>query len=211
MKNLRIFIADDHPLVREGLRCVLQAQPGWTVCGEAEDGRTAVKLGLELKPDVYLIDISMPQLNGLDVTRQIRRDHPNAAILIVTIHEADQLCSELMQAGASGCLVKSDGPRQLLAAVEAVAGGKQYFTHRIPNQPPGAEVSVDPTLPHLTNREREIVQLLAEGRTNKEIAALLGISYKTVDAHRTNIMRRLGLHSFANLVRYAIRERIVQP
>lgn len=212
MKQLRIFIADDHPLVREGLRRVLETQPGWTVCGEAEDGRTAVKLGLELKPDVYLIDISMPQLNGLDVTRQLRRERPDAAILIVTMHDSDDLCAELLKSGASGCVSKSDSPRQILAAVEAVASGKQYFTGGVAASQSGTKDATDARMPpRLTGREREIVQLLAEGRTNKEVAGVLGIAYKTVDAHRTNIMRRLSLRSFADLVRYAIRERIVQP
>jgi DNA-binding NarL/FixJ family response regulator len=212
MKKLRILIADDHPLVRHGLRSVLESQHGWTVCGEAEDGRSAVKLGLELKPDVFLMDVTMPELNGLDATRQLRRERPDAAILILTMHESDQLCSDLMRAGARGCLLKSDSPRQLLAAVEAVANGKQYFTPHVTNRtthgegaPSGARMPA-----RLSAREREIVQLLAEGRTNKEIASLLGIAYKTVDAHRTNIMKRLNIHSVAELVRYAIRERIIQ-
>ena len=210
MKRLRILIADDHPLVRQGLRSVLEAQEGWTVCGEAEDGRSAVKLGLELKPDVFLIDVTMPELNGLDATRQIRRERPDAAILILTMHESDQLCSDLVRAGARGYLLKSDSPRQLLAAVEAVASGKQFFTPlatTVREMPPGPTAR---TPARLSAREREIVQLLAEGRTNKEIATLLGIAFKTVDAHRTNIMKRLNMHSVAEVVRYAIRERIIQ-
>ncbi|HEX8077765.1 MAG TPA: response regulator transcription factor [Chthoniobacterales bacterium] len=213
MKKLRILIADDHPLVRHGLRSVLESQQGWTVCGEAEDGRSAVKLGLELKPDVFLMDVTMPELNGLDATRQLRRERPDAAILILTMHESDQLCSDLMRAGARGCLLKSDSPRQLLAAVEAVANGKQYFTPHVTNRTAQGEVAPGGArMPaRLSAREREIVQLLAEGRTNKEIATLLGIAYKTVDAHRTNIMKRLNIHSVAELVRYAIRERIIEP
>jgi DNA-binding NarL/FixJ family response regulator len=210
MKKLRILIADDHPLVRQGLRSVLEAQEGWTVCAEAENGRSAVKLGLELKPDVFLIDVTMPELNGLDATRQLCRERPNAAVLILTMHESDQLCADLMRAGARGCLLKSDSPRQLLAAVEAVASGKQYFTSFV-----GAGRSSSSETPvrspaRLSAREREIVQLLAEGRTNKEIATFLGIAFKTVDAHRTNIMKRLNMHSVAELVRYAIRERIIE-
>ena len=210
MKKLRILIADDHPLVRHGLRSVLEAQEGWTVCGEAENGRKAVKLGLELKPDVFLMDVTMPELNGLDATRQLCRERPNAAILILTMHESDQLCADLIRAGARGCVLKSDSPRQLLAAVEAVASGKQYFTSLVSADNNVSGGSAGRTPARLSAREREIVQLLAEGRSNKEIATLLGIAFKTVDAHRTNIMKRLNLHSVAEVVRYAVRERIIQ-
>jgi DNA-binding NarL/FixJ family response regulator len=210
MKKLRILIADDHPLVRQGLRSVLETQEGWTVCAEAENGRAAVKLGLELKPDVFLIDVTMPELNGLDATRQLCRERPNAAVLILTMHESDQLCADLMRAGARGCLLKSDSPRQLLAAVEAVASGKQYFTSFIAAGDKASAETPVRSPARLSAREREIVQLLAEGRTNKEIATFLGIAFKTVDAHRTNIMKRLNMHSVAELVRYAIRERIIE-
>ena len=213
MNGLRILIADDHALVRQGLRSVLEAQPGWSVCGEAENGRQAVKLGLELKPDVFLLDVTMPELNGLDATKQICRNRPDAAILILTMHESDQLCADAIHAGARGCVLKSDSPRQLLAAVEAVATGKQYFTRLIrdPSVAHGFSAAGAARSPiRLSAREREIVQLLSEGRTNKEIAGLLGIAFKTVDAHRTNVMRRLSMHSTAELVRYAVRERIIQ-
>jgi DNA-binding NarL/FixJ family response regulator len=212
MKNLRILIADDHALVRQGLRSVLEAQPGWIVCGEAENGRQAVKLGLELKPDVFLLDVTMPELNGLDATKQICRNRADAAILILTMHESDQLCADAIQAGARGCVLKSDSPRQLLAAVEAVATGKEYFTRLVRDASVAHGLSSGAARAplRLSAREREIVQLLAEGRTNKEIAALLGIAFKTVDAHRTNVMRRLSMHSTAELVRYAVRERIIQ-
>src|SRR5438045_7099109 len=139
MKKLRILIADDHPLVRQGLRSVLEARPGWTVCAEDEDGRIAVKLGLELKPDVFLIDVTMPVLNGLDATRQIRRERPNAAILILTMHESDQLSEDLIRAGARGCILKSDSPRQLLAAHEAVASGIESVARASPNQTDAGE------------------------------------------------------------------------
>lgn len=213
MKNLRILIADDHALVRQGLRSVLEAQPGWTVCGEARDGREALKLGLKLRPDIFLLDVTMPELNGLDATRQICRSLPGTPILILTMHESEELCGEAVHAGASGCVLKSDSPRQLLAAIQAVAAGGKYFT-----RPTGygvrsgtARLSVDSVMPpRLSAREREILQLLAEGHTSKEIASQLGIAFKTVDAHRTNIMRRLNVHSVADLVRYAVRERIIQ-
>lgn len=211
MTPLRILIADDHPLMRQGLRTVLEAQPGWTVCAEAENGRSAVTLGLDLKPDVYLLDVQMPELNGLEATRQIRRDRPDAAILILTVDGSDKLGADLIEAGAAGCILKSDSLRELLAAVEAVAAGKQYFTRFISNQTDDDPAATERAPARLSAREREIIQLLAEGQTSKEVATLLGIAYKTVDAHRTNIMRRLSLHSVAHLVRYAIRERIIQP
>jgi DNA-binding NarL/FixJ family response regulator len=213
MKNLRILIADDHALVRHGLRSVLETQPGWSVCGEAQDGREAVKLGLKLRPDIFLLDVTMPELNGLDATRQICRNLPGAPILILTMHESEELCGEAVQAGASGCVLKSDSPRQLLAAVEAVAAGGKYFTRPTgySTRSGGQRAASDgPVPPRLSAREREIVQLLAEGNTSKEIGVRLGIAFKTVDAHRTNIMRRLNVHAVADLVRYAVRERIIQ-
>lgn len=213
MKRLRILIADDHALVRRGLRSVLEAQTNWTVCGEAQDGREAVKVALKLRPDIVLLDVTMPELNGLDATRQICRGLPGTPILILTMHESEELCGEAVQAGASGCVLKSDSPRQLLAAIEAVAAGEKYFprptghvTHS-GGQRGGGGGAVQP---RLSAREREIVQLLAEGRTSKEIASRLGIAFKTVDAHRTNIMRRLNVHAVADLVRYAVREHIIQ-
>jgi DNA-binding NarL/FixJ family response regulator len=213
MNNLRILIADDHALVRQGLRSVLEAQTGWTVCGEAQDGREAVKLGLKLRPDIFLLDVTMPNLNGLDATRQICRALPGTPILILTMHESEELCAEAVQAGASGCVLKSDSPRQLLAAIEAVAAGGKYFTRPTgyAAQSSGQRLGNGGAMPpRLSTREREIVQLLAEGHTSKEIASRLGIAFKTVDAHRTNIMRRLNVHVVADLVRYAVRERIIQ-
>jgi two-component system response regulator NreC len=213
MKKLRILIADDHALVRQGLRSVLEAQTNWTVCGEAQDGREAVKLALKLRPDIVLLDVTMPELNGLDATRQICRGLPGTPILILTMHESEELCGEAVQTGASGCVLKSDSPRQLLAAIETVAAGGKYFPRptgpvtQLGGQRGGGGGALQP---RLSAREREIVQLLAEGRTSKEIASRLGIAFKTVDAHRTNIMRRLNVHAVADLVRYAVREHIIQ-
>jgi DNA-binding NarL/FixJ family response regulator len=213
MKKLRILIADDHALVRQGLRSVLEAQTNWTVCGEAKDGREAVKLALKLRPDIVLLDVTMPELNGLDATRQICRGLPGTPILVLTMHESEELCGEAVQAGASGCVLKSDSPRQLLAAIEAVAAGGKYFprpTGHVPHSGGQRGGGGGAVQPRLSAREREIVQLLAEGRTSKEIASRLGIAFKTVDAHRTNIMRRLNVHAVADLVRYAVREHIIQ-
>lgn len=213
MKPLRILIVDDHALIRQGLRSMLEAQPGWTICGEAEDGRQAIQLSAELAPDVIVLDVSMPGLNGLDAIRPIREAAPEAEVLLLTMHESERLASDALRAGARGCVLKSDGPRQVIAAVEAVAAHRPYFTGKI------AEMLLDRRAhpaaageawhSRLSLREREVVQLLAEGCTNKEIAARLGLSPKTADAHRTNIMRRLNLHSVAELVRYAIREGII--
>ena len=210
MNNLRILIADDHALVRQGLRSVLEAQAGWSVCGEAKDGREAVKLGLKLRPDIFLLDVTMPELNGLDATRQICRALPGTPILILTMHDSDELCAEAVQAGASGCVLKSDSPRQLLEAIAAVSAGEKYFTRPTGSGTVGGQRGGGHAQPRLSAREREILQLLAEGHTSKEIAARLGIAFKTVDAHRTNIMRRLNIHALAELVRYAVRERIIE-
>lgn len=216
MKALRILIADDHALIRQGLRTILEAQPGWTICAEAENGRQAVKLSAEMTPDVVLLDVSMPELNGLDAIRQIRKAAPAAEVLILTMHESERLASDAFQAGARGCVLKSDGPRQLVAAVEAIAAHRPYFAGKIAGMlldrwaQPDAGMAGEVGRPRLSPREREVVQLLAEGRTNKEVAVRLGVSPKTADAHRTNIMRRLNIHCVTELVRYAIREKIIE-
>lgn len=215
MAELRILIADDHPLVRQGLRTTLEAQAGWTICAEAATGREAVARALELKPDLVITDISMPELNGLEATRQIRRDLPETEILILTMHESEPLVAEALKAGARGYLLKSDTQRLLVAAVETIARHKPFLTGTVSEMvmggllQRGADHQAEEAS-RLSPREREIVQLIAEGRSNKEVATRLGISVKTVDAHRTNIMRRLNLHSVAELVRYAIREKIIE-
>jgi len=216
VKPLRILIADDHELVRKGLRAVLDGQGGWSICGEAVNGRQAVELARQLKPDVLVMDVTMPELNGLEATRQIRKELPKTEVLILTVHESEQLVGEVLAAGARGYILKGDTTRLLVAAVEAIAQHKPFFTGTAsevvlggyfrPGQPPRKE-SRD--LPRLTAREREIVQLLTEGRSNKEAATTLGISVKTVDAHRANIMHKLNLHSVTDLVRYAIRNTII--
>jgi DNA-binding NarL/FixJ family response regulator len=211
MGTFRIFIADDHEVVRKGLVALLQAQPDWQVCGEAGDGREAVDKVHQLKPDVV-----MPSLNGLEATRQILKTNPQARVLILTLHDSDQVVREVLNAGARGFLLKSDAARDLVAAVEALRRDKTYFTSKVAAMvlegylkggTPGAVPTAGRN--RLTPREREIVQLLAEGKSTKEVAVALGLSVKTAETHRSNIMRKLQLHSVSDLVLYAVRNNIV--
>jgi DNA-binding NarL/FixJ family response regulator len=215
LSALRILIADDHELARNGIRCVLETHAGWEVCGEATDGREAVELAARLKPDVLLLDIGMPNLNGLDATRQILAMTPEARILILTVHDSEQVVREVLAAGARGFLLKSDAGRDLLVAVEALQHRRTYFTPKV------AQMMLDGYLrPHeetnasaqcvLTPREREVIQLVAEGKSTKEVATALGLSVKTAETHRTNLMRKLNLHSVADITLYAVRNGIVQ-
>ncbi len=213
----RILVADDHEVVRRGLCALLQAQPEWEVCGEAADGREALEKTQKLRPDVVILDIGMPSLNGLEATRQILKTNPQTKILILTLHDSDQVVREVLNAGARGFLLKSDAARDLVAAVEALRRDKTYFTSKVAamvlegylkNGTPGA-VPTPPTRSRLTPREREIVQLLAEGKSTKEVAVALGLSVKTAETHRSNIMRKLELHSVSDLVLYAVRNNIV--
>jgi DNA-binding NarL/FixJ family response regulator len=215
LSALRILIADDHEVARNGIRCVLESHAGWEVCGEATDGREAVELVGRLKPDVLLLDIGMPNLNGLDATRQILAMMPEARILILTVHDSEQVVREVLAAGARGFLLKSDAGRDLLAAVEALQHRRTFFTPKV------AQMMLDGYLrPHeesdapaqcvLTPREREVIQLVAEGKTTKEVATALCLSVKTAETHRTNLMRKLNLHSVADITLYAIRNGIVQ-
>jgi DNA-binding NarL/FixJ family response regulator len=202
-------------VVRRGLRALLEGQPGWQVCAEAADGREVVEKAAELKPDVVVLDIAMPNLNGLEATRQLLKLNPRTKVLILTLHDSDQVIHEVLGAGASGFLLKTDAARDLVSAVEALRQNKTYFTSRVASMVlngylkggPGAMVS-RPTGP-LTAREREIVQLLAEGKSSKEVACVLGLSVKTAETHRSNIMRKLDLHSVSELVLYAVRNNIV--
>jgi len=216
MAAFHILVADDHEVVRKGLVSLLQAQPEWQVCGEAGDGREAVEKALQLKPDVVILDIGMPSLNGLEATRQILKANPQARVLILTLHDSDQVVREVLNAGARGFLLKSDAARDLVAAVEALRHDKTYFTSKVAAMvlegylkggTPG--VAVTSGRNRLTPREREIVQLLAEGKSTKEVAVALGLSVKTAETHRSNIMRKLQLHSVSDLVLYAVRNNIV--
>jgi len=217
MKTLQILIADDHELVRKGLRTVVEAQPGWAVCGEAVNGRQAVELALQSKPDVIVLDITMPELNGLEATRQIRKACPATEVLILTMHESAQLVGEVLAAGAHGYILKADTSRLLVSAITSLARHAPFFTGKVSDVVlkgylnHGNGLNDEPGPVHLpTPREREIVQLLAEGKTNKDIAMTLGISIKTVDAHRANIMHKLNFRSVTELVRYAVRNQIIE-
>jgi DNA-binding NarL/FixJ family response regulator len=216
MATVRIFIADDHEVVRKGLSVLLQAEAGWEICGEAADGREATEKVRELKPDVIILDIGMPGLNGLEATRQIMKDDPRARVLILTLHDSDQVVREVLNAGARGFLLKSDAARDLVVAVEAVRRDKTYFTSKVAAMVlegylKGGTTTVAASIgrDRLTPREREVVQLLAEGRSTKEVASSLGLSVKTAETHRSNIMRKLQLHSVSDLVLYAVRNNIV--
>jgi DNA-binding NarL/FixJ family response regulator len=216
MNALRILIADDHAVVRAGLRALLESRQGWEVCGEASDGRDAVEKASNLKPDVAVLDIGMPLLNGVDATRRIRAASPASEVLILTMHESDDLVQQVIQAGARGYILKDDADKVLIEAVEAASQHKPYFSTRITTPvpadlPASGSGTPRPVRGRLTPREREILQLLAEGKSNKEVAALLGISVNTAEAHRANIMLKLGVHSLAELVHYAVRNQIIKP
>lgn len=216
MSALRILIADDHSVVRAGLRALLESRQGWEVSAEASDGRDALEKATKLKPDVAVLDIGMPLLNGVAATRRIRTASPATEILILTMHESDDLVQQVIQAGARGYILKDDADRVLIAAVEAASQHKPYFSTRITTAVPDDSAASPsdtpkPTRARLTPREREILQLLAEGKSNKEVAGLLGISVNTAEAHRANIMLKLGVHSLAELVHYAIRNKIIKP
>jgi DNA-binding NarL/FixJ family response regulator len=218
VSTLHILIADDHEVVRRGLRVLLESRPGWEVCGEAAGGREAVEKARKLKPDVVVMDIAMPELNGLEATRHILKAIPQTAVLILTVHESDQLVHEVLAAGAQGYVLKSDAGRDLVNAVEALSQHKVFFTSSVARivlegyrkMSSQADASGEPPS-LLSAREREIIQLLAEGKSNLDVAELLNISAKTVRTHRAHIMEKLNLHSITELVRYAIRNKIVEP
>jgi DNA-binding NarL/FixJ family response regulator len=208
----RILIADDHDVVRSGLHAILSSQPGWEVVAEAENGKQAVELASVTLPNVAILDYQLPFLNGVDATRAIRAVQPQTEVLIFTMHESEPLIRELLEAGARGYLLKSDARKFLIAAVEALSHHKPFFTGRVSEALLNAflakRTSSDGVL---TARERGVVQLIAEGNSNKEVAQILGINLKTVETHRASAMRKINVSSTANLVRYAIRNKLVEP
>jgi len=215
---LQIMLADDHDVIRLGLRHVLKRQPDWKVCGEASNGREAVELAATLKPDVAIVDLNMPELNGLEATREILDKVPSTAVLIYTVEESEQVVHDALSAGAKGILLKSDLISLIVQAVETLAQGKPFFTSRVAETvlkgylaQRAAEDEARKADEALTPREGEVLQLLAEGKSNKEVASILDISTRTAEAHRADIMRKLKLKSLSDLIRYAIRNEIIQP
>jgi DNA-binding NarL/FixJ family response regulator len=215
MNPVRILIADDHELFRRGVAAELTQVPGWIVAAEAVNGRDAVAMAEELKPDIVVLDLTMPELNGLEAARRIISAEPSARILILTAHESEQLVREVLSAGARGYVLKSDAGRILVAALQALLDGRSFFTTTVARMVLDGYLRSESrdaaALPTLSAREREIVQLLAEGNSNKDIARVLKISVKTAETHRSNIMRKMAFESLPELVRYAIRNNIIEP
>lgn len=209
---LRILIADDHDVVRRGLRDVLESQNGWEVCGEAADGRAAIELALKEKPDIAVLDVSLPLLNGIGVTRQLRQALPRTEVLLFTMHDDDETVSGGLAAGARGYVLKSDSDEQLINAVAALGAHRPYFSDCV------SELLLDAALndrkksrlESFTARELEVAQLIAEGCGNKQIARNLGISVKTVESHRAAAMRKAGVRTAAEFVRFAIKHNLIQ-
>lgn len=216
MKTTRILVADDHMVVRKGLRSILESHSGWEVCGEAADGREAVEMAIQQQPDIVIMDINMPELNGLEATRQVCKALPASQVLILSAHDSEQLVREMLVSGARGYVLKADAGEDLMSAVEALIAGRLFFTSSVSEfvmrgLRGGNDLNTAPEAGHrLSPREREVTQLLAEGKTNKEVATRLHISVKTAETHRKNIMSKLDLHTLSDLVRYAIQNGMIQ-
>jgi DNA-binding NarL/FixJ family response regulator len=209
--RIRILLADDHMMVRQGIRAVLERE-GFDVVAEAMDGREAVKLAEKLKPDVAVLDIAMPLLNGIDAAREIRRVSPRTKTTLLTVHEENQYVIEALRAGVTGYVVKTKAADDLVKAIREVSLGAVYMSPGVSREAVRAYLDgTEPSTDGLTPREREVLQLVAEGKTTKEVAAVLGISVKTAESHRSRIMEKLDIHETASLVRYAIRLGVIQP
>ena len=217
MNRARILIADDHAIVRRGLRALVESQAGWEICAEAFTGTEAVEKAGQFKPDVAIVDIGMPELNGLDATRHILKESPQTEVLILTMHQSEEVVREVLKAGARAYVLKSDADQNLVAAIEALLQHKPFLTSNVTDVVLSDYLNgqIDAAEPQprsrITRREREIIQLLAEGKSNKEVALTLDISTRTAEAHRANIMHKLGFDSLGDLVRYAIRNKIIEP
>jgi DNA-binding NarL/FixJ family response regulator len=218
MNNLRILVADDHEIIRHGLVALIESEQEWEVCAQAENGRMAVDKAKELTPDIAILDISMPILNGLEATRQILRSNPRVKILVLTIMDAERVVQAARDAGARGYILKSDAARLIVGAVKALQYGNTFFTDRVANLFQGGFLENEreakkekkkTIVPTFGPRERAVLQLVANGKSNRKVAELLGMSPRTVDTHRTNIMRKLGTHSVVGLMLYALRNSIM--
>jgi two-component system response regulator NreC len=210
---LRVLVVDDHALVREGLQQLLGEEGGFDVVGVAADGRQAVELAKKSDPDVVLMDLAMPGLNGLDATRRVRKAVPNARVLALSMYIDNEYIAQALEAGVSGYIMKDASPEELFAAVRDVGEGRRHFSKRIPES---VIRRLDSSRkrkkkgPRMTAREREVMKLLAEGNTVKQIAEILDLSQKTVDTHKTNMMKKLGIHNRVDLVKFAMQERLIQ-
>jgi two-component system response regulator NreC len=215
MRRLRILVADDHEVMRAGVRALIEQEPGWQVCGTATNGQEAVEAARKLKPDVVVLDMTMPELDGLSALREIKHTAPNTEVVIFSAYHSEEVIEELFDSGAKSYIQKSDASRHLVAAIKSLAEHKPFFTSEISQilfakflsgsagkKQNGPEHAV-------TSRERDVVRLLAGGNSNKEVANCLGISIRTAETHRATLMRKLGLESLAALVRYAIRNHII--
>jgi DNA-binding NarL/FixJ family response regulator len=211
---MRIFVADNQDVVRRGLRVLLSGQPGWLVCGDARNGREAVELVLKMRPEVVVLDVDLHEIDGIETTRRIKESLPETEVLVFTMHQEDRVIAEALKAGARGYILKSDSEDKLIEGIETVAKHQPFFSTSASEMLLShlLDATSDPNNAlNLSDREREIVLLLVDGKSNKEAASLLHISTKTVETHRAAIMRKLGLKSVTELVRYAIRNKLIQP
>ncbi|MGB8523847.1 MAG: response regulator transcription factor [Candidatus Acidiferrales bacterium] len=218
-KTYKILVVDDHAIVRRGIRSLLETQPDMQVCAEAADGATAMEQVIKERPNLVVLDLTMPEKNGLEVTRLIREESPSSEVLILTMHFSEEVAREVLRCGARGYILKSDADSELLAAVRHIKNNRPFFTGKLAasmaesfvRDTRGSGTNGKAEDVALSNREMEVVQLLARGKSNKEAAAMLGVSTRTVESHRNHIMRKMEFESFSDLIRFAIRSNLIQP